>query len=70
MSQSGQHAQPDGKGRHDAVSAWERSRRQLVVHPAAFVPMSDQDKQQVLDALVALLIPYLRQQGGDADERP
>jgi len=32
--------------------------------------MSDQDKQQVLDALVALLIPYLRQQGGDADKRP
>jgi hypothetical protein len=56
-----EHAQDDGG------SAWERSRRPLVVQPPAFVPMTERDQQQVLDALVALLIPYLRSHTADAD---
>jgi len=52
------------------VSSWERSRRPLVVHPPTFVAMTERDKQQVLEALVALLIPYLRSRTADADERP
>lgn len=51
-------------------SSWERGRRPLVVHPPTFVAMTERDKQQVLDALVALLIPYLRGCTADADERP
>lgn len=51
-------------------SAWERSRRPLVLHPPTFVPMTERDKQQVLDALVALLIPHLRRHTSEAEERP
>lgn len=51
-------------------SAWERSRRPLVVHPPAFVPMTERDQRQVRDALVALLIPHLRRHAAGVDERP
>ncbi len=36
--------------------------RRVIVRPPRLVPMTDQDQQQALEALVALLIPYIRSQ--------
>lgn len=40
-------------------TAWQRSRRRLIVHPPKFVAMTDEDEVKIVDAIVALLIAHL-----------